>query len=197
MSSKEIPARAADVSFTVGGLVLATDAFRDEVAQLDPGQLHWKPEGKWSVIQHMDHLSIVHEPYVDVIEKVLDDDPPEGPGPYRHPWFGTWFANSMKPPPKRRWRTMPVMVPAPDPDPDEAVRRFTEVHDRLGELMKSSEGVDLGRARFASPFSRWIRLSLGTAYGTIIFHVERHLWLAREVIGWEGFPTPSDPPSAG
>jgi hypothetical protein len=54
--------------------------------------------------------------------------------------------------------------------------------------MDDAWGVDLGKARFSSPFLRVVRLSLGTGLSLLLAHNRRHVWLAREVMDWDGFP---------
>ncbi|MCH2471583.1 MAG: hypothetical protein MK486_16450 [Gemmatimonadetes bacterium] len=109
-------------------------------------------------------------------------------GPYRHPWFGRWFTNTMEPPPKRRMPTTKGMVPDPDLDGSEVGPKFARIQDDLSQLMDDAWGVDLGKARFSSPFLRVVRLSLGTGLSLLLAHNRRHVWLAREVMDWDGFP---------
>jgi hypothetical protein len=48
--------------------------------------------------------------------------------------------------------------------------------------------VEAGRVRFRSPFLALLRLSLGTGFAALSAHNRRHIWLAREVMAWPGFP---------
>ncbi len=94
----------------------------------------------------------------------------------------------MEPPPKRRMPTVKGMVPDPDLDGFEVGPKFARIQDDLSQLMDDAWGVDLGKARFSSPFLRVVRLSLGTGLSLLLAHNRRHVWLAREVMDWDGFP---------
>lgn len=160
---------------------------------LPPGALTWQPnEGKWSVAGHLTHLSMLNETYVSVMEERIrrarEDGGPVSDGPYRHPRFGSWFARSMEPPPKRRFKTMRAMVPDPVAVSGDVLGRFSAAQHSLIVAMDHAQGLDLGRIRFGSPYQVLIRLSLGVAFELLLAHDRRHIWLVREVLAWEGFP---------
>jgi len=134
------------------------------------------------VLGHVAHLCILNVPYVEGMRACIAKSRRQGRlsyGPYRHPWFGRWFTNTMEPPPKRRMPTAKGMVPDPDLDGSEVGPKFARIQDDLSQLMDDAWGVDLGKARFSSPFLRVVRLSLGTGLSLLLAHNRRHVWLAR------------------
>ena len=145
-------------------------------------------EFEWGLASH---LCILNVPYVEGMRACIAKSRRQGRlsyGPYRHPWFGRWFTNTMEPPPKRCMPTAKGMVPDPDLDGSEVGPKFARIQDDLSQLMDDAWGVDLGKARFSSPFLRVVRLSLGTGLSLLLAHNRRHVWLAREVMDWDGFP---------
>lgn len=155
--------------------------------------LSWRPnDEKWSAAGHLVHLCVVNGRYLDAIEartrRARTEKGPVGEGPYRHPLFASWLVRSMEPPPKRRVRTMRSMVPDPATGSAEALARFGSLQRRLIDQLVDARGLDLGRVRFRSPFAAVVRLSLGTAFELLLAHSRRHIWLMREVLGWEGSP---------
>ena len=157
----------------------------------DDRTLLWRPnDAKWSATGHLAHLCIVHDRYVETIESQIDAararGRPVGDGPYRHPWFGRWFATSMEPPPKRRIRTFRAMIPDPAVGTDDTLERFRAVQARLLGALDRARGLDLGRIRFSSPYAWFARLTLGTALALLVAHNRRHVWLIREVLDQEG-----------
>lgn len=189
-----IPRTAADLD----GLIAEARRQATEVdgllSSLTPEAATWRPApDKWSVAGHVAHMVLVNEPYLASMHSCIAAARKAGrtgDGPYRHPWIGSWFANSMEPPPKMRVPTATPMVPDPatvDPGDD-----FRRVQDRLVAVLESARGVDLGKARFSSPFLKLLRLSVGTAFHTLLAHNRRHVWLAREVMAAEGFPAPAE-----
>lgn len=166
------------------------------ISPLPAQALRWRPnDQKWSVLGHVAHLCLVNERYASLLEAKVEDvrasGGPRSDGPYRHPLIARWFVSMMEPPPKRRVRTMPAMVPDPASELSDAVQRFRSIQGELLRLMGAARGADLGRVRFPSPFASVLRLSLGTAFASLLAHNRRHLWLMREVITWEGFPAAS------
>ncbi|MEQ9401904.1 MAG: DinB family protein [Longimicrobiales bacterium] len=194
MTPPPIPVHAADLDALAGEARRQTEEVRTLFASLDPEARTWRPSpDRWSVAGHIAHMSLVNGPYVEAMAECSRRARSRGrtsDGPYRHPWLASWFARNMEPPPKQRVRTMGAMVP--DPDVADPVADFAATQDALVSLFEEARGVDLGRARFASPFFRLLRLSLGTGFHTLLAHNRRHVWLAREVMAAEGFPSASD-----
>jgi hypothetical protein len=156
--------------------------FRDvgeEHALRSPG------EGRWSMTGHVAHLVTVNEAYLRTIDTAVErtrkTGGPMGEGPYRHPMLAKWFVRELEPPPKRRIKTFKSMIPNPATGLAEALEGFDSYSGRLRDLLELSRGIDLGRVRFSSPFSRLMRLSLGTAFAVLLAHDARHIWLIEEV----------------
>ncbi len=125
-------------------------------SELGDSALTWRPDAvKWSVPGHVAHLSIINGDYLERIGQTTASarggSGPFSDGPYRHPWFGRWFAASMEPPVQKRWKTMKSMVPDPGADPTTERVRFAEVHGKMIGLLDEGRGLDLGRVRFGSP----------------------------------------------
>lgn len=193
-----IPRTVTDLDTMVVECERQTGEIEELLGPLGPDALSWRPNGsKWSALGHVAHLCLVNEPYVQTIDERLADARRRGDrvgeGPYRHPLIGRWFAGWMEPPPKRRIRTMKAMIPDPTLGADQILPRFRTAQSELGRLLRESRGVDLGRVRFGSPFAPLLRLSLGTAFATVLAHNRRHIWLIREVRTWEGAPASDTP----
>lgn len=167
---------------------------RELLGPLGTEELAWRPsESRWSVAGHLAHLCILIEEYRPVLDERIrrarERGAPLGDGPYRHPLFARWFVGTMEPPPKRRVKTAPSMVPDPDFEPEGVLDRFERAQTGLMASVDSARGIDLGRARFSSPFLRVLRLSLGTGFELLLAHNRRHIWLIRETLAEVGFPS--------
>ncbi len=160
--------------------------------RLTPEVLAWRSApDRWSVSGHVAHLALVNGPYLATLRPCLDSARARGrlsDGPYRHPWFARWFANSMEPPPRMRTKTLKVMVP--DPTTGDPLADFLATQAELADALAAARGLDLGRARFSSPFLKILRFSAGTGLHLMLAHNRRHLWLIDEVMDSEGFPAP-------
>lgn len=188
-----IPTKASDLDGSIeeaGRQSVELDAL---LGSLPPQALTWRPsDEKWSAAGHVAHLCLLNERYLNAlrerIARARADGGPRSDGPYRHPWLARWFARSMEPPPKRRMKTMRSMVPDPSLVTGDVLGRFARLQDELAAAMEDARGLDLGAARFPSPFLSLLRLSLGTAFEALLAHNRRHIWLVREVLDGEGFP---------
>lgn len=187
-----IATHASDVPKIIAELERQTEEVEGIFAELSDEALVWRPnEQKWSVAGHVAHMCIVNEPYIGAMQDVLVKARNKGwtsDGPYKHGWFGKWFTGQMEPPPKRRMGTAPKMVPDPNLEGDDVLERFKRVQGDLAQITDDATGIDMGKARFSSPFLKILRFSLGTGISTLVAHNRRHIWLAREVMDWDGFP---------
>src|SRR5574341_987320 len=81
---------------------------REIAAGLTDAQFNWRPEpGRWSIAQCFDHLSVTASRYLTVIDEGIERARARGlygNGPFRHGWLGNWFARSLEPPVKRKFK---------------------------------------------------------------------------------------------
>jgi hypothetical protein len=165
----------------------------DLLTRLDAEQLNWRLEpNRWSIGEHIAHLSLTNKQYVDAIDRAVREARGRGwtgSGPYRYGWFGNWFVRGMEPPPRMRVRTFRTLEPSRNRSGSDILREFIATQNGLIAALKTASGVDLGRAKFRSPFVRMLRLSVGQGFGAVLAHNRRHLWHARRILSAAGFPT--------
>jgi hypothetical protein len=188
-----IPARSADLSEVELEIRRQTTEVERIVGGLSGEALNWRPSpAKWSVGGHVAHMAIVNGPYIETITRCLAKARERGwmgDGPYRHGWFGPWFAGAMAPPPRKRWKTAPGMVPDPEVEGVDLLQFFRDCHGELARVAEEARGVDLGRARLSSAFMRILRFSAGSTFGVMLSHNRRHLWLIDELMADPAFPS--------
>ncbi len=185
-----LPNCSRDLAKMISAIESQTTEVRELFESHAPQALLWRPnDRKWSVTGHVAHLCIVNEGYTGAMQECLMKNKHRtSGGPDKHPWAGRFFARQMAPPVKWRMKTFKEMVPDPTLAGDDVLERFVRTQGDLAQLAEDSTGIDLGKARFGSPYFRLLRHSLGTGLATLEAHNRRHLWLAEEVIDWEGFP---------
>ena len=159
---------------------------------LTDAQANWQPEGgrRWSVTQNLHHLAKTNEVYTGSLREGLAraaaadasrQDLSAVPG-----WFGRWFIRMMEPPPRFRVRTRRVVQPPSTGSVRDALGAFLASHGSVREFVREAAQRDL-RATFTSPFGP-VRFSLATGLLALAAHDRRHLWQARQVLTFEGFP---------
>jgi hypothetical protein len=169
----------------------------DDLARAHGEHLGVRPEsGRWSVAEHLLHLSLLNGPYLRVMKAAAREGREQGVtgrGPFRDPLVGRLFIWFMEPPPKIRVRTLRATRPDPTMvDPAEALRDFERAQAAFRVLLDEIEGLDLVRVRFESPFARLLSLTLDQGIRLLLAHNRRHLWLAREALGEAQVPPGSE-----
>ena len=161
-------------------------------AGLSAAQMNWRPQpGKWSIAQNLAHLNFGY-PYFDTIASSIAAARAKGiigNGPFRYGWLSSWFASSMEPPPKRKWKSAKRFAPPPDVDAAKALADYRLQTARLAELIQKADGLDLARAKTVMlGLPKWAKMPLGARLAHLITHQRRHLWQAEQVRNDPNFP---------
>jgi len=173
-------------------------AVREDAAALVGGlsdaQLLWCPApGRWSIAECLDHLAtnaLLMLPRLDEAIRQARERGMLGQGPFRYGMMGRWFTRVLESPPEKVQAKSPKMfLPARGLVPAEAVRRFEKAQGDLTALLARANGIDLGRAKAASPAMRLMRFSVGAWLAITVAHEERHLRQAHRVREDARFPT--------
>ncbi|SOD02089.1 DinB superfamily protein [bacterium JGI 053] len=171
---------------------------RDDAALtggLAEAQLAWRPgPGRWSIAEVVKHLNLSARPYLDAIAHALAGARARGlsdGGGWRPTLVGGLFARSMEPPPRIRLPAPRIFRPAEGAPPPPGARELAtwrSLHLEMEERIREAAGVDLRRARFVSPVTRWVRMNAGDAFAVLLAHERRHLWQMGQIKESEGFP---------
>ena len=161
-------------------------------SNLSEAQINWRTHpGRWSIAQCLHHIVLGHQEYIRTIDAAILQARERklfGSGPFKYGWFGSWFARSLDAPPKFKMKNPKLITPLPDPLGRKVATDFESVHQELLGLLERANGIDLGRAKMTSPFSRLVRLSLGQAFAVLTAHARRHVWQAWQVRNHPAFP---------
>jgi hypothetical protein len=146
-------------------------------------QFNWRPEpGKWSIAECIAHLNLADGLDLAAIDAAISQarrDGIVGNGPFRYGAVSSWFIRRIEPPPSSMKAKAPkVYAPAERADLALATGEFRRIQARLAELVVAADGVDLARVKVPTPFSKWIKFSLGQRFRLIAAHDRRHLYQA-------------------
>lgn len=162
------------------------------VAELDDDQFNWRPsETQWSIGDCLEHLNVTSRLYWPVITEAVMNSRMNGwmhPGPYKHPWLGNLFVRSMEPPVRKRFKTPRKFSPLRNQPLNLVWSQFVNFQERMLEMIREANGVDLARTKLKSPAFKLIKLTLGQAFSLTAAHERRHLWQAQEVRKDPKFP---------
>lgn len=193
-----LPSRAYDrtLNSELERLLYQIKVVREEADGLLHGltdsQLNWTPQqGVWSVAQCFDHLNITNTRMIGALEEGIRRGRAAGmlnDGPYSYGFFSRWFFRMAEPPVKRKLAAPKKFQPEPRKSMSELMPAWKLTHDRIEELVRSANGLDLVRVRISSPVVHWVRYSLGAGFWLQTAHDRRHLWQIRQLRNDSRFP---------
>ena len=179
----------------IEGLVLQLQAASQEVPGLIGGigadQFNWAAApGRWSIGQCLEHLNITTERYLPVLSKAIADGRAAGRTstvPLTMGFFERWFLQLMEPPPRMKAKSPKAFTVTRELPLEATVVRWNGLQAKLGDCIRSAEGLDFRRIKVRSQFGR-ISFSLGGTFLILLAHERRHLWQARQVRLDRAFP---------
>ncbi len=155
----------------------------------EPDVFNRRPEeGKWSIGENLEHLSLSLGPYLGAMELAIDGARTAGrtgTGPWKRGLFIGWFVKSVEPPVKTRFPTFRALVPAEALDRDRVVEQLLRLTGDFGGVIDAMRGLDLGGIRFPSPVLPLLKLDLGSGVDLMLGHNRRHLWAADRILARE------------
>lgn len=164
-------------------------------AHLNEEQLNWKPSAsEWSVGQCLDHLVKTDSKYYDSMLNALDAARAKGyreGATYKHGFMARFMINAMRPESKLVVPVPKMLEPSTDPTGTDIVSRLGEQIANIHELLRGSEGIDLARAVFPSPFQKLMKVRVSDAFKILEIHDHRHLLQAENLMKRSDFPAPS------
>jgi len=147
----------------------------------------WRAEPlSWSVAECLDHLAVSNRVYLAAMVPPAADALASGrrrQGPAMPGVIGRWFARTLEPPVKPRFKMKaPRKIrPRQSPPLADAVTAFLASQTDVQRFLRTYANIDLAGVRFVNPFVAGIRFSLATGLHVIASHERRHLWQAWNV----------------
>ncbi|MGH9851772.1 MAG: DinB family protein [Blastocatellia bacterium] len=159
---------------------------------LSEAQFNWRPSPeKWSINECLEHLNITARLYWSTLAEAINGARINGwfgDGPYKRTWMGSLLIHLMEPPARMRFKASRRLRPPADIPMTQVLSQFMAFQNRLLDLIRDANGVDLSRPKIQSPGNKLIRLTLVQGFGLTTAHERRHLWQARQVKDDPGFP---------
>ena len=166
------------------------------VSPLSDAQFSWSPSPDvWSVAQCIEHLNVTARAYLPALDEGIASAIRAGvygTGPFTYTILGRLMVRSMEPPPLFRFKAPTIFAPPATPQTQrtrsEIMAGFRGYQVQYIDRLRQANGVDLAKAKVASPANRLLHLSLGSGFALQIAHERRHLWQARQILSRADFP---------
>lgn len=170
------------------------------IAPLTDDQFHWRPStGGWSCAQCIEHLNISARTYLPAIDEgiaVAIKAGQYGVGPFAYNWLGRMMVAIVAPPVRLRVKAPRAIQPGEERPRSQIMAAFRAYQVQFIDRLRQADGLNLAKARVASPATPWIRLPLGSGFALTIAHERRHLWQIARLTESPDFPRPGATPVA-
>jgi len=154
-------------------------------------------EGKWSVVQCLEHLNEFGRFYLPAIEKAITVKTGEKNAWFNSGFLGDYFTKSMKPKNvfdiKNKMKTMKRFTFPNSLNVDTVMKEYIDQKIRLQHLLDTANDRDLNSIRIPITLTKMIKLKLGDIFRFLIAHEQRHMIQARNTLKSTGVATDKFP----
>ncbi|MBK7129168.1 MAG: DinB family protein [Crocinitomicaceae bacterium] len=175
---------------------ILSDEVRKNFLELTPEQLFWRPNDRtWSVAQCLAHLNAYYSFYIPVFRERIKNTRFRTPGQYfvSSP-LGTASILAVKlgkvKNVKRRLKAAKdynPLINATLPT-ENAVLEFLAYQDEMQKLIADSRFINVRKAKCTLAVTSLIKLRLGDAFQVVVYHNERHVEQAKNLLKMPSFP---------
>ena len=169
-------------------LIERTRSVLNHVQQMQEIQLEnlnfKQDQQSWSALECIEHLNRYGDFYLPELQKVLSKAKKNDTNPiFRSGMLGNYFAMSMLPGEK-----MNKMKTFKDKDPSgsdldlQTLDKFIGQQKHMLQLLNEARSVNLRKSKCAISITKWIKLRLGDTFRFVIFHNQRHMVQAWNVL---------------
>jgi len=167
-------------------IVEASTATVNKFKTLSANELNYKKDSaSWSVLECIEHLNLYGDFYLPEIEKriALKKTAPAS-GLFKPGLIGNYFANLMKAGPgkMKKMRSPGDKDPAGSQLTAATLDRFLKQQVLLTSLLNKARETDLVRTKASISLTRFMKLRLGDTFRFFVYHIERHVAQAGNVI---------------
>jgi len=154
-------------------------------------------EGKWSVVQCLEHLNAYGRHYLPAIENAIAVKSGEKSAWFNSGFFGDYFTKTMKPTNVYEIRnkmkgnknySFPNSL-----NVDTVIKEYIDQKVKLQQLLDIANDRDLNSIRIPITLTKIIKLKLGDLFRFLIAHEQRHMVQARNTLKTTGISTDKFP----
>ncbi len=140
-------------------------------------------QDSWSILECLEHLNLYGDFYIPEIKTSIEKSKTQPRGTFKSGILGNYFAKSMLPKEKlNKMKTFKDKNPIGSALDKSTIDRFILQQEQFLTLLDKSRAVDLGKTKTAISISKWIRLKLGDTFRVVIYHNDRHILQANNVL---------------
>jgi len=146
--------------------------------------LRFKEDGRWSILECLEHLNLYGDFYLVEIEKRILQNQHRHAATFKSGLLGNYFAKLME---VKKDGKITKMKSPKDKNPENTslsvttISRFLKQQDQLISLLHQCRTLDLTKIKTGISLTNLIQLRLGDTLRFYTYHVERHVLQANDV----------------
>lgn len=147
-------------------------------------ELNYKPEPQsWSVLECIEHLNRYGDFYIPEITKKIASSKFKNTNSFKSNWLGRYFVKSVSYASEiKKMKTFKSMNPIGSNLNINTLDKFIKQQHQFLDLLNKAKNVNLDKTKTAISISKWIPLKLGDTFRVVIYHNERHIMQARNIL---------------
>ncbi len=173
----------AELSQRTSASTLVAERFKN----LSVEQLNYKKSpASWSILECLEHLNLYGDFYIPHLSQIVANaQPAPSKELFKTGWLGNYFANSMIP---KQGQIVNKMNTFKDKNPANSaltvatLDKFLSQQAQLSQLLEKASNLDLNGNRCPITLTRFMRLKLGDTFRFFVYHIERHILQATNVL---------------
>lgn len=160
--------------------ISAVEIFRNQSEE----DLNFHPApGAWSVLECIEHLNFYGNFYIPEMEKQIAASPYPPEKFFKSGLLGNFFAKSMLPKEKlNKMKTLKSQNPLGKQLDRSVLDVFIDQQLQMISLLKKAESVSLSKTKTGISITKYLRLRLGDTMRVVIYHNQRHVKQAQNVL---------------
>ena len=139
--------------------------------------------GSWSVLECIEHLNFYGYFYLPEMEKQITASSYPAVETFKSGLLGNYFAVSMLPKEKlNKMKTLKSQDPIGKTLGREVLDVFVDQQLHLLNIIEKAKQVDLSKTKTGISITKYLRLRLGDTMRVVIYHNQRHIKQAQNVL---------------
>jgi hypothetical protein len=160
----------------------------EEFLNLSYIQINWRPaDSQWSIAECFEHLVRTNVKFIPVYKIYTVQEYENKELEFKPTLIGKLVLKSVMPGYNRKFKTPAPFNPIGSDIKESIVKDFLKQNSEITELVKIIDSSKL-RKKITSPFSKFVKYSIGESFIIIGNHNLRHLQQAGRVMQNEKFP---------
>lgn len=143
--------------------------------------------GGWNALECLEHLNLYGDFYIPTLKTAFKNGKKSSDAFFSSGKLGNYFAELMQP-----GKKMKKMKTFKDKDPKllfkptqldlSVIDRFIEQQKQMLQLIEDANDLDLRHTKTPITISRWIKLRAGDTLRFVVYHNQRHVLQAEEIL---------------